>query len=115
WELGTCPQRSLPMTENDNLQRVWEIIERVGVCMLTTQGPRGLRARPLQARPDRSSGLIWFVTDLHSSKEQEIQSDHEIGLVFIDSTENAYLSVTATANVLRDRAVAASIWQVTDN
>ena len=103
------------MTENDNLQRIWAIIERVAVCMLTTHGPQGLRARPLQARPDRASGLIWFVTDLRSSKEHEIQSDHEIGLVFIDPTENAYLSVTASANVLRDRGVAASIWQVTDN
>jgi general stress protein 26 len=109
------PSRSLVMTENDNLQRVWAIIERVGVCMLTTHGPRGLRARPLQARPDRSSGLIWFVTDLRSNKEHEIQSDHEIGLVFIDSTENAYLSVTASANVVCDHAVAASIWQATDN
>jgi general stress protein 26 len=102
------------MTENDDFQRVWEIVERVGVSMLTTQ-PRGLRARPLQARPDRPSGLIWFVTDSRSSKEHEIHSDHEIGLVFIDSTENAYLSVTTYANVLRDHAIGASIWRATDN
>jgi general stress protein 26 len=107
--------RSLPMTDNDDLQRVWAIIERVGVCMLTTQGRLGLRARPLQARPDRSSGLIWFVTDLRSSKEHEIESKHEIGLVFIGTTENAYLSITASANVLRDHAIAASIWRATDN
>ena len=31
--------------------RVWDIIEKVGVCMLTTQFPKGLRARPLEARP----------------------------------------------------------------
>ena len=103
------------MVSAGDLNRVWSIIERVGVCMLTTQGPRGLRARPLQARPDRFSGFIWFVTDLRSSKEHEIQSDHEIGLVFIDAAENAYLSITASANVLRDRAVAASIWRATDN
>jgi general stress protein 26 len=103
------------MTEHANLQRVWAIIERVCVCMLATQAPWGLRARPLQARPDRFSGLIWFVTDLRSSKEHEIQSDHEIGLVFIDSTENAYLSITGSANVLRDRAVAASNWRVADS
>jgi general stress protein 26 len=82
--------------------------------MLTTHGPQGLRARPLQARPDRSSGLIWFVTDLRSGKEPKFSATM-IGLVFIDSTENAYLSVTASAKVLRDRAVPASIWQVTDN
>ena len=83
--------RLLLMAANDSLDRVWTIIERVGVCMLTSQGARGLRARPLEARPDRSSRLIWFVTDLRSTKAHEIGADHEIGLVFVDKTENAYL------------------------
>ena len=83
--------------------------------MMTTRGTQGLRARPLEARPDRSSGLIWFLTDLQSAKEQEIGADHDVGLVFVDKTENAYLSITATAERTRDRDVAASIWRVTDN
>ena len=48
-------------------------IERVGVCMLTTHSAQGLRARPVEARPDRTAGIIWFVTDLRSSKEHEIE------------------------------------------
>ena len=36
------------------LDRIWDIIEKVGVCMLTTQFPGGLRARPLEARPDHT-------------------------------------------------------------
>jgi general stress protein 26 len=49
-----------------SLDRVWDIIEKVGVCMLTTQFAEGLRARPLEARPDRNAGVIWFVTDKRS-------------------------------------------------
>ncbi len=41
-----------------NLDRVWEIIEKVGVTMLTTRFSGGLRARPLEARPERDAGLI---------------------------------------------------------
>jgi hypothetical protein len=41
------------MTNEEQLDRVWEIIERVGVCMLTNRFAGGLRARPLEARPDR--------------------------------------------------------------
>ena len=52
--------------------------------MLTTQFDGGLRARPLEARPDRGAGLIWFVTDLRSGKEHEIEAEHDVGLVFID-------------------------------
>ena len=61
------------MVNEEQLDRVWGIIERVGICMLTTRFAGGLRARPLEARPDRDHGRIWFVTDLHSGKEQEIE------------------------------------------
>jgi general stress protein 26 len=107
--------RSCSMAENNDLDRVWTVIERVGVCMLTTRAARKLRARPLEARLDRSSKLIWFLTDLRSTKEHEIGVDHEIGLVFVDKTENVYLSITASAETMRDREVAASIWRATDN
>jgi len=103
------------MASNDHLTRVWDIIEQVGVCMLTTHAAGGLRARPLEARPDRDAGLIWFVTDLRSSKEHEIDVEHDVGLTFIDAKANAYLSITARAEVQRDHAQAAAIWKATDN
>jgi general stress protein 26 len=97
------------------LDRIWDIIEKVGVCMLTTQFPGGLRARPLEARPDRNAGVIWFVTDKRSSKEHEIEAEHDVGLVFIDTKEKAYLSLTARAQVRCDHAKAAEIWKSTDS
>jgi general stress protein 26 len=103
------------MAEQDPLSRVWDIIERTGVCMLTTHSPRGLRARPVEARPDRAAGLIWFVTDLRSGKEHEIETESDVGLVFIDTAAKAYLSITARAEVLRDHQQAAAIWKSTDN
>lgn len=103
------------MTDKTDLKRVWDIIERVGVCMLTTHSPAGLRARPLESRPDRKTGIIWFVTDLHSGKEHEIEDDHAVGLVFTDPDAKAYLSITARAEMLRDHARAAAIWKATDN
>jgi general stress protein 26 len=55
------------------------------------------------------------VTDLHNSKEQEIEAEHDVGLVFIDAKEKAYLSITARAEVMRDHAKAAEIWKRTDD
>jgi hypothetical protein len=69
----------------DNIDRVWDIIQKVGVTMLTTQFAGGLRARPLEARPERDAGLMWFVTDVRSGKEQEIEVEHDVCLVFIDA------------------------------
>ena len=103
------------MTEQNELARVWDLIEHIGICMLTTRFDGGLRARPLEARPDRDAGLIWFVTDLRSGKEHEIGIEHDVGLVFIDPKEKAYLSITARAEVRRDPGKAAAIWKSTDN
>jgi general stress protein 26 len=100
---------------NNGHDRVWDIIETVGVCMLTTVFAGGLRARPVEARPDREAGLIWFVTDRHSGKEQEIEAEHDVGLVFIDHRDKAYLSITARAEVKNDPDRAASIWKPTDS
>jgi general stress protein 26 len=78
------------------------------------ESQHGLRARPLEARPARAAGLIWFVTDVRSHKEHEIAAEHDVGLVFIGTRDNAYLSITARAQVLRDHAKAAEIWRSTD-
>jgi succinate dehydrogenase/fumarate reductase-like Fe-S protein len=44
---------------------------------------------PLEARPRRETGIIWFVTDCNSSKEHEIEAMHEVGLVFTDEKAKA--------------------------
>jgi general stress protein 26 len=103
------------MSEQDHLKRVWNIVERVGVCMLTTHSADGLRARPVEPRFERDAGLIWVVTDLRSGKEHEIETERDIGLIFVDDSEKTYLSITARAIVQHDHAKAAEIWRYTDN
>src|SRR5580658_1378406 len=103
------------MSNDPHFDRVWQVIERVGVCMLTTHGANGFRARPTEPRPDRAAGLIWIVTDLRSAKEHEIEAEHDVGLTFVDVKEKAYLSIAARATVLPDHGKAAEIWRFTDN
>ena len=102
------------MTEQNHLCRVWDIIEKVGVCMLTTQFAGGMRARPIEARINRDAGLIFFVTDVHSAKHDEIDTAPNVGLVFIDPKDKAYLSITGRARVIRDVAKTEMVWRKTD-
>ena len=55
--------------------------------------------------------MIWFVTDVHSDKEHEIEAGHDVCLVFIDHAAKAYLSITARAEVVNDHTQAAEIWK----
>ncbi len=81
------------MSKQDDIGRVWDIIEKVGVCMLTTQFAGGLRA---------------------SAKEHEIEAKPDVGLVFIDSSDKAYLSITGRASVTRDPDKTKAAWRNTD-
>jgi general stress protein 26 len=102
------------MNEHSSLERVWEIIESLGVCMLTTQADGRLRARPVEPRPDRKSGLIFVVTDVRSAKQEEIEAKPDVNLVFIDEKAKAYLSIAAHAWVTRDISRLEQVWRLTD-
>ena len=102
-------------TEQNSISRVWDVVEKVRVGMLTTQFSGGLRARPLEARVDRDIGIIWFVTDVHGAKDDEIGAAHDIGLVFIHEGDRAYLSIAGRAFVTHDAAKAKDIWRKTDD
>lgn len=103
------------MTKQNHISRAWDIIEKARIGMLTTQFAGGLRARPLEARADRDAGLIWFVTDIGGAKDDEINADKNIGLIFIDEDTRAYLSITGRASVAHDTAKAKEIWKTTDD
>jgi len=99
---------------HETVDRIWQIIEKVGVCMLTTRIKGGLRARPLEARPDRDLDRLLFVTDVHSAKHDEIECWPEVGLVFIDHADKAYLSISARARIVNDPELRAAAWRNND-
>jgi general stress protein 26 len=98
----------------EQIDRVWDIVEKVGVCMLTTQSSDRLRARPVEARLKRDTGVIFVVTDIRSMKAEEIEAAPDVGLTFIDTAQNAYLSMTGRAGLTRDVAKIREAWRKTD-
>jgi general stress protein 26 len=97
-------------------ERAWDIIEKVGICMLTTRTSKGeLRSRPVEARPSRDEGCIYVVTDIRSAKEFEIERDPHLGLTFTDQQSNAYLAIAAHGAVTTNRAQVKRWWRSTDS
>ena len=95
--------------------RIWDLLEQTAVGMLTTRYDGGLRARPLEARPDRDGGVIYFITDVRGLKDDEIEADGSVCFTLTNAHDKAYLSLTAHASVLRDPLLAAKYWKKTDD
>lgn len=103
------------MAEPGDIERVWDVVEKVGVGMLTTRFVGGLRSRPVEPRLDRDAGVIRIVTDARGLKDDEIDVSPDVGLVVICDGDKAYLSITGTAAVTRDSAMARKIWHKPDD
>ena len=93
-----------------NEHRVWEIVEKTLICMMTTRFTDGLRARPLEARPDREGGVIRFLTDVRGLKDDEIEANSQVCLTSVYSKERVYLSITGEASVSRNPEQAKKLW-----
>ena len=103
------------MPDQNDIDRVWDIIENNSIGMLTTQFAGGLRARPVDARPDRNAGAIYFVTDVRGHKDNEIAAKPDVCFVVVVPKDNVFLSITGRATVARDSAKAREIWKKTDD
>jgi general stress protein 26 len=97
-------------TEKENLDRVWEVIEKAGICMMTTHFSDGLRARPMEAKPDRGADVIWFLTDRRGLKDDEVEHCPEVCLTFFYADEKVYLSLSGEAFANRDPDRARELW-----
>lgn len=97
-----------------NKQRVWELLEQTGVGMLATRFAGGMRARPLDARPDPETGAIFFITDVRGLKDDEIEDCPDVCFTITNAKAKAYLSITGHARVLREPALAARFWKKAD-
>jgi general stress protein 26 len=95
--------------------RIWEILECSSVGMLTTRFEDGLRARPLDARPDRKAGVIFFVIDVRGLKDDEVKAWPDVCFTVTDPDEKAYLSITGQATTFYDEALLRKIWKSSDD
>lgn len=91
------------MTEKTDADRVFDFVDEISVCMLTTKNGAMLRSRPMHAKID-AGGTISFLTDARHHKDEEIAADPEVCLAFAKPDSQDYLSVSGAAEVSNDRA-----------
>jgi general stress protein 26 len=96
------------MTMASDSDRVWELMEKISICMLTTHDGERIRSRPMAAFVRRDEGAIHFLGDARHHKDEEIEDNPNVGLAFADG--HKFVSVTGQARVSRDKAKIKELW-----
>ncbi|HEY8599070.1 MAG TPA: pyridoxamine 5'-phosphate oxidase family protein [Thermomicrobiales bacterium] len=98
-------------TQEEGRKKIGELIKDIQFAMLTTVEPDGtIRSRPMATQKQEFDGDLWFFTGASSPKVSEIRADSEVNVSFADPANNAYVSVSGTAQLVRDRRKIEELW-----
>lgn len=87
------------------------LLDDMEICILTTLGSDGrFHARPMQLQRYDDDGVLWFATKLDSQKCQDLRENPLCGVAFLKG--HTYLSMSARAELLQDRALIRKLWDV---
>ena len=84
----------------DDTQRVWELMEKFSICMMSTWNGQELRVRPMSANLNRDC----FLTDMRWHADDEIAKYPKLALSFADNGDQKYVAMSGRAVVSNDRA-----------
>jgi general stress protein 26 len=98
-------------SKSDGIRKLEKLINKIKFTMMTTAcGDGSLRSRPMMTLKRPFDGELWFFTDDHSAKVDEINQEHHVNLAYADPSSNTYVSISGRANVVHDRKMAAELW-----
>jgi general stress protein 26 len=91
--------------------KLYEMIKDIRIAMMTTVDTEGeLHSRPMYAQEADQHGDLWFFTRLQSPKITEISRDNEVNLAYADPSNQSYVSIFGTAEIVRDKGKIDEKW-----
>jgi general stress protein 26 len=95
----------------DDIKKLAKLIAGIRIAMLTTTEPDGtLRSRPMATQQQEFDGQLWFFTGKSSHKVVEIGKDYHLNLSYADPSNNRYVSISGTGELITDRQKAEQLW-----
>ncbi len=94
------------------VERLWELMTLNSFCLLTNWDGRILHTRPMGAVLRREENAIYFFTDSHAHKDDEIARYPQVCLGFADTSSQKYVSVSGTAEIIADVDKMTELWTI---
>jgi len=96
---------------NSPVTKLNELIKGIDYAMLTTIRPNGrLHSCPMATAGADGDGVLWFFSGNNTEKVEAIKSDPRVNLAYSDSDSQRYVSITGSAEPVRDHAKTKELW-----
>lgn len=96
----------------EDVHKLGDLIKDIDFGMLTTMDEDGsLRSRPMSVNGKvEFDGDIWFFTYGNSHKVIEAENHPQVNVSFTDINKQNYVSLSGTAELVRDKAKIEELW-----
>ncbi len=102
------------MSTEAAVDKIWDLVASIDICMFVTWDGEHQRARPLSARPRRAEHRIYVLTEAGTAKTEQIERFPQVTLAFADTRRHDYVVITGTARLSNDRAKIRDLWSAAD-
>lgn len=99
--------------QETDIEKLARLMKDIDFCMLTTVSADGaLVSRPMSANRNVDfNGDLWFFTYAHTHKVFEAKQNPEVNVSFADVKNQNYVSLSGTAELVKDKALMKTLWK----
>lgn len=94
-------------TNQEAVETVKKLIDKIETAMLTTISAAGLVSRPMQTQDIEFDGDLWFLTSKETDKYQELLKNPSVNVAYVDKS---YVSIRGTAELVEDIERKKELW-----
>ncbi|MEO6004294.1 MAG: pyridoxamine 5'-phosphate oxidase family protein [Opitutus sp.] len=100
------------LTGQSAIDRIKQTFKKTQTCFFCTGTIVGSDdVRPMNVRKVDDEGALWFLSAEDSHKNQELESDPSVVLLFQGSPHSDFLQLKGRATISRDRAKIKELWE----
>lgn len=98
------------LENKEALAKFKKLAEEVNICMFITNTTADEHTRPMATIEVEDDGTLWFFTNVHSGKVEEVQHERQVHLTYSHPGKDSYMDVWGTASVVTDRQQIKDKW-----
>ena len=101
------------LSNADAVKRIKEMTEKNSSCFLCSNIKTGIpfSTRPMSVQKVDDEGNFWFLSANDSHKNEEIERDPFVHLLFQGSKHSDFLSIYGIATITEDRNIIKELWE----